>query len=212
MSSEKEILERLKASVAAGEEETAERLAKEALSKIKPTKILEAASAGMAVMAEKYSRNEVFLPEATVTTAAFYKAFEVVQPAMKEAAPPKLGKVVIGSGFGDVHDVGKNLVKVMLEAAGFEIYDLGRNVTAEQFLNKAMEIKADIVAISALYTPTVVDIRRFVKLLDEKGVRGKFKVMIGGGSTSPAIAESLGITYGKDLHDAVLKAKALVGR
>lgn len=207
-----EVLERLKVSIVNGDEVEAKKLVEQALkAKADPVKVLEAMSTGMLIIGEKYSRKEVFIPEAAVATAAFYAALSILTPELKKITAPKLGKVVIGSGIGDVHDVGKNLVKIMLEVSGFEVYDLGRNVAAEEFIDKAVKVGADIIAVSALFTPTTLDIKRLVKILEERGLKDKFKVMIGGGATSPALASQLGVAYAEDMYKAVLKAKELVG-
>jgi dimethylamine corrinoid protein len=207
-----EILDRLKVSVADGREVKARELAEQALKiKIDPLEVLKAASAGMLIIGEKYSRKEVFVPEAAIAAAAFHAVLDVITPELRKVTVTKLGKVVIGSGLGDVHDVGKNLVKLMLEASGFEVYDLGRNVPAEKFIDKAIEVDADIIAVSALYTPTMLDIKRLMNLLKEKDLERKFKVMIGGGATSPALASELGFFYAEDMYKAVLKAKEILG-
>jgi 5-methyltetrahydrofolate--homocysteine methyltransferase len=169
---------------------------------------------GMDVVGEKFRRNEYYVPQVLLSARAMYAGLDLLKPLITAAARPddNLGVVVIGTAQGDLHDIGKNLVAMMLEGAGFKVINLGRDVAPEKFVAAAAEHNADIVGISALMTTTMPGMKRTIDALAKAGLRGRVKVMIGGAPVSQAFADEIGADgYARDSTLAVVKAKALVG-
>lgn len=164
--------------------------------------------AGMDIIAEKWSRNEVFIPEILVAALALTQSVELLKPLLLDSDIKPLGKAVIGTAKGDLHDIGKNLVKLMMTSAGFEIIDLGTDVSDEAFVAAVKEHDADILMISALLTTTMTYQRTIVKALDENGLRDSVKVMIGGAPVSQDFADDIGADgFAVDAVAAVKLAK-----
>jgi len=175
--------------------------------------VTDGLSKGMAAVSDKYEREEYFVPEILMCADALYAALEVLKPHLKADRAAAPAKIVIGVVEGDVHDIGKNIVKLMLESAGFEVHDLGRDVPPRAFLDKAKEVGADIIALSTLMSITMRGMRRVIELLAEEGLRGRFKVMIGGGPVTASFAEQIGAdAYGATAAEAVRIAKRLSQR
>ena len=169
---------------------------------------------GMDVVGEKFRRNEYYVPQVLLSARAMYAGLDLLKPLITAAARPddNLGVVVIGTAQGDLHDIGKNLVAMMLEGAGFKVVNLGRDVAPEKFVAAAGEHHADIVGISALMTTTMPGMKRTIDALAKAGLRDRVKVMIGGAPVSQAFADEIGADgYARDSTLAVVKAKALVG-
>ncbi len=169
---------------------------------------------GMDVVGEKFRRNEYYVPQVLLSARAMYAGLDLLKPLITAAARPddNLGVVVIGTAQGDLHDIGKNLVAMMLEGAGFKVVNLGRDVAPEKFVAAAAEHDADIVGISALMTTTMPGMKRTIDALAKAGLRERVKVMIGGAPVSQAFADEIGADgYARDSTLAVLKAKALMG-
>jgi 5-methyltetrahydrofolate--homocysteine methyltransferase len=169
---------------------------------------------GMDVVGEKFRRNEYYVPQVLLSARAMYAGLDLLKPLITAAARPddNLGVVVIGTAQGDLHDIGKNLVAMMLEGAGFKVVNLGRDVAPEKFVAAAAEHGADIVGISALMTTTMPGMKRTIDALIKAGLRERVKVMIGGAPVSQAFADEIGADgYAKDSTLAVIKAKSLVG-
>ncbi len=169
---------------------------------------------GMDVVGEKFRRNEYYVPQVLLSARAMYAGLDLLKPLITAAARPddNLGVVVIGTAQGDLHDIGKNLVAMMLEGAGFKVVNLGRDVAPEKFVAAVAEHNADIVGISALMTTTMPGMKRTIDALAKAGLRDRVKVMIGGAPVSQAFADEIGADgYAKDSTLAVLKAKALMG-
>ncbi len=159
---------------------------------------------GMKSVAEKYDKEEIYLPQVLASANAFYAAFEILRPHMIAGAKGSGKKVVIGVVEGDIHDIGKNLVKTMIEANGYHCVDMGRDVPIEDFVGKVVEVKPEFVAMSTLMTPTMKSMRRIMEGMVEEGVREGRKVMIGGGPVDKEFAEEIGADfYGDDESDAV---------
>lgn len=165
--------------------------------------------AGMNIIGGKFKRNEVFVPEVLVAGRAMNVGTALLKPLLVQDGVKKVGKVVIGTVKGDLHDIGKNLVRMMIEAKGFEVIDLGVDVKAEAFLQTAQEQNVDIVCLSALLTTTMSEMRNVVDLFEKTGVRGDYKIMIGGAP----ITQSFCTTIGADayLPDAAAAADAALG-
>ncbi|HDP36582.1 MAG TPA: cobalamin-binding protein, partial [Candidatus Atribacteria bacterium] len=148
---------------------------------VEPKEILEQGLIkGMAIVGEKFKNNEIFLPEVLLASQAMYGGLELLQPRLIKSGIRAIGKVIIGTVKGDLHDIGKNLVAMMLRGGGFEVIDLGIDVSAEKFLVAAQEHKPDIVGISALLTTTMIGMADVITALKRADLRGRVKVMIGG--------------------------------
>jgi 5-methyltetrahydrofolate--homocysteine methyltransferase len=169
---------------------------------------------GMDVVGEKFRRNEYYVPQVLLSARAMYAGLDLLKPLITAAARPddNLGVVVIGTAQGDLHDIGKNLVAMMLEGAGFKVVNLGRDVAPEKFVAAVSEHHANIVGISALMTTTMPGMKRTIDALVKAGLRDRVKVMIGGAPVSQTFADEIGADgYAKDSTQAVVKAKALMG-
>ncbi|HHJ00814.1 MAG TPA: cobalamin-binding protein [Candidatus Aerophobetes bacterium] len=167
--------------------------------------------AGMNVVGEKFKRNEFYVPEMLIAARAMKAGMEVLRPILVQKDVKPLGTVVLGTVRGDLHDIGKNLVGMMLEGAGFEIVDLGVDVSPEKFVQTVKEKKAQIVGLSALLTTTMPSMKDVIKALEEEGIRDKVKVMIGGAPVTQNYADEIGADgYAPDAASAADKAKELV--
>lgn len=193
-------------------EETA-TLIKEALAiGIGPLEIL---NNGLIIGMEKagllFEEQEYFVAELLLCSDAMYSGLEIIQPLLINSGNASKGKVVIGVVEGDTHDIGKNIVKIMLETAGFEVIDLGRDVPIGRFIDKAIEVSADMIALSTLMTTTMQGMEKLVKLLRERGLRDRFKVLIGGGPVSQSFADKIGADgYSVNAFAAVRMAESLM--
>jgi 5-methyltetrahydrofolate--homocysteine methyltransferase len=169
---------------------------------------------GMDVVGEKFRRNEYYVPQVLLSARAMYAGLDLLKPLITAAAKSDdyHGIVVIGTAQGDLHDIGKNLVAMMLEGAGFKVVNLGRDVAPEKFVEAVREHDATIVGISALMTTTMPAMKRTVDALIKAGLREQVKVMVGGAPVSQAFADEIGADgYAKDSTLAVVKAKVLMG-
>lgn len=155
----------------------------------------DALLSGMMEVGAKFKKNEVFVPEVLVAARAMNAGIAILEPKLIEMGNEPIGKAVVGTVKGDLHDIGKNLVVMMLKGAGLEVFDLGVDVEPEEFVNKAEEIGADIIGMSALLTTTMVNMKGVVELLIEKGLREKYIVMIGGAPINDAFAKEIGADY-----------------
>jgi len=167
---------------------------------------------GMSRAGELFEQEEYFIPELLMCSDAMYAGLEVLKPHLKNDALTEKPKIVIGVVEGDTHDIGKNLVKIMLESSGFELIDLGRDIPPRAFVDKAVEAEAKIIALSTLMTTTMDAMGEVVRLLRERGIKDKIKVMIGGGPISQQFADKIGADgYSAHAAGAVRLAKTLVG-
>lgn len=167
---------------------------------------------GMKRASGMYEEGEYFVPELIVCSDAMYAGIEELSKHLPNTEGSSAGKIVIGVIEGDTHDIGKNLVKIMLETGGFDVHDLGRDVPVEAFVNYVKENDVNIVAISSLMTTTMPGMEAVVNRLNEEGLRDKVKVMVGGAPVSPAFAEKIGADgYSRNAIEAVDLAKKLIG-
>lgn len=150
---------------------------------------------GMMIVGEKFKNNEVFVPEVLVAARAMNAGLSILEPKLVEIGNEPVGKAVVGTVKGDLHDIGKNLVTMMLKGAGFEIHDLGVDVSPEAFVNKAEEVGADIIGMSALLTTTMPNMGAVVEELKNRGLREKYIVMIGGAPVTEGFAQQIGADY-----------------
>jgi len=167
--------------------------------------------AGMSEVGRLFEEGEYFVPEMLISARAMKSAMAILKPLLSAGEVGAAGKVLIGTVKGDLHDIGKNLVGLMLEGAGFQVIDLGSDVSAEKFIEATKEHAPDIVAMSALLTTTMVNMRSAITALQEAGLRGKVKIMIGGAPVTEAFAQQIGADgYAADASRAVATAKALL--
>ncbi|MDR3304645.1 MAG: corrinoid protein [Clostridiales Family XIII bacterium] len=166
---------------------------------------------GMGELGVRFKNNEVFVPEVLIAARALNKGTEVLKAKLVEEDVKPIGRVVLGTVAGDLHDIGKNLVKLMLEGAGFEVIDLGTDVPADKIVAAVGEYNPDIVALSALLTTTMAAQGDAIKALVDAGVRDKVKVMVGGAPITDAFAKEIGAdAYTEDASAAAEAAKALI--
>jgi len=159
-----------------------------------------------------FEQGEKFVPEMLIAARAMQAALGILRPLLVEAEVKTVGKVVIGTVAGDLHDIGKNLVGMMLEGAGFEIIDLGTDVSPEKFVNAVQEHQPDLVGMSALLTTTMTSIGQTIEVLKEAGMRSKVKVLIGGAPITQDFADKVGADgFAPDAGSASRVAKALIG-
>lgn len=196
------------------DEEGAVRYSKEALDAgINPLTIInEGLIAGMNQAGKLFEENQYFVPELLLCSDAMYAGLNVVTPHIKKEENLYLGSVVIGVVEGDTHDIGKNLVKVMLEASGFRVRDMGRDVPAKAFVDKVKEVGADLLCLSTLMTSTMDEMKKVIDLLKKENIRERVKVLVGGGPINSSFARSIGADgYGENATGAVRMAKKLLG-
>jgi 5-methyltetrahydrofolate--homocysteine methyltransferase len=168
--------------------------------------------AGMDVVSARFGANEIFLPEVLLSARAMNAGMDLIKPLLIAGEVRSLGKVVIGTMRGDLHDIGKNLVGVMLKGAGFEVIDLGANVAPERFVETAEAEGAQVVGLSALLTTTMTGMKDVVSLVKDKGLEDRVKVIVGGAPLSQAFADEIGADgYGYDASNAVTLVKRLTG-
>ena len=167
--------------------------------------------AAMDLVGERFGEGDIFIPQVIWSAKAMQAGMDLLKPHFTEGQQGKSVRIIIGTAEGDIHDIGKNLVGMMLEGAGFEVVDLGVGVNPEQFVEKAVEAKADIIGVSALLTTTMMSMAEVVKLKNEKGL-SSLKVIIGGAPLSLDFCKEIGAdAYGVDAMDAVVKVKELMG-
>ncbi|WP_094607327.1 Methionine synthase [Sporomusa silvacetica DSM 10669] len=182
--------------------------------KASPTEILNAGLIeAMAVIGEKFKNNEIYVPEMLMAAKAMNQGMQILEPVLTATGVKPIGKAVIGTVKGDLHDIGKNLVRMMLKGAGIEMYDLGIDVSAQAFLDKAKEVGADMICLSALLTTTMPYMDSVIKEFEKAGVRSQYKFMIGGAPVSEAYAKSINADcYADDAVVAVDVAKKLLAK
>ncbi len=207
------ILEEISMYLQQGRARNVKKLVEQALEEgLSPQNILEEGlMSGMNIIGQKFKDNEVFVPEVLVSARAMNMGMEALKPYLMQENAKPAGKVVIGTVKGDLHDIGKNLVKLMLESKGFEVIDAGVDVSAEQFVEKAIENDADIISCSALLTTTMLEMRRVVEVATEKGIRDRIKIMIGGAPVTQKYCSEIGADgYTSDAVSAAEMALELV--
>ena len=170
------------------------------------TALVDALAAGMRTVGDRFGGGEIFLPELMLAARAMQGAMGVLEPRLLEsgAATAKRGVIVVGTVKGDVHEIGKDIAITMLRAAGFEVHDLGRDVSALDFVRRAEEVRADIIGASALMTTTMPAQKELVDILVAKGLRDKYHVILGGAPVTPEWVEEAGAdSWGEDAGTAV---------
>lgn len=208
------LLEKLAQYVIEGNAPKAKETTDEALAQgVPPVDIVnKGLIAGMQVVGEKFKANEFYIPEVLIAARAMKQSMEKVKPLIAEAGVEPVGRVAIGTVQGDLHDIGKNLVGMMLEGAGFEVVDLGTDVSPAQFVQSVKDRGVGAIGLSALLTTTMPAMKETIAALQEAGVRGDVKVMVGGAPLTQAYADEIGADgYAPDAASAVDKAKELLG-
>ena len=211
-----ELFAQMRQAIVEGEAERAAELAAEAVAAgIDPLAAIdEGYVPGLRYVGEQFSAGEMFLPEMMLAARAMQRAVAVLEPEMarRNSVRAVLGRVVVGTVAGDIHEIGKNLVAMMLSASGFEVFDLGVDVPFERFVEKAAEVNADIVGVSALLTTTMTGQRNVVAALEGAGLRPRVKVIVGGAPVTRSWAAEIGADgYSEDAVGAVALARSLVG-
>ena len=167
---------------------------------------------GMGVVGQLFEKNEYFVPELLLAARAMYAALALLRPRLQAGEYKSAGKAIVGTVQGDLHDIGKKLVMIMLEGSGFEVVDLGTDVPAERFVEAVKEGSSQIVGLSALLTTTLPGMEKTVRAIKEYDPSGKVKVIVGGAPVTQAFADSIGADgYGRDATAAVTLAQKLIG-
>lgn len=206
-------LKELENAILEGEDDLAQSLAQKAIEeKIQPLNIVnEGIIPGIEEAGVLWKKNEYFLPDVVMSAEAFKMAMKVIEPHLSTGEFGATGKVVIGTVAGDMHTLGKIIVIVMLRSAGFEVIDLGEDVSIATFIEKVKELKPNILGLGCYMTTTMLDMKDIIKKLQENGLRNSVKVMVGGVPTSQEFADEIGAdAWGKDAVDAAEKAKKLM--
>ncbi len=204
-------LKALANAVITGDQNTAVEITKKALAEgtTAETVLNEGLIAGMDVVGARFKKSEIYIPEVLIAARAMKMAMEVLEPELVKAGVQPIGKFVIGTVQGDLHDIGKNLVAMMLKGAGFQVLDLGVDVSAEKFIEQAKDAGAQLVGMSALLTTTMPAMEKTLKAIKEAGL--SIKVMVGGAPLTQGYAEKIGAdAYAPDAASAVDLAKSLV--
>ncbi len=211
---EAEILKNLEKSVIEGDTEAVKKFSRMALEKNVPTirAITEGLSKGIQEMGDRFGRDEIFLPELIVSADAMNVGLEILFGNLKKGEKiEKKGIIVLGTVKGDVHEIGKNIVSVLLSAKGFEVHDLGTDVDPKAFIKKAEEVKADIIGLSSLMTTSMVYQKDTIKLAEDMGIAKKYYIVVGGGIIEPSWVLKINADgYGKMAADAVKLCERLM--
>ena len=173
--------------------------------------INDAMIAAMDVVGKKFADNEIFVPEMLVSAVTMKKGLALIKPLLQDEETESKGVIIMCTVKGDIHDIGKNLVIMMLEGAGFNVIDLGVDLTVEKLIHQVEEIKPDILGLSALLTTTMPEMKNVIGTLESKGLRNNVKVIVGGAPVDTTFAEKIGADgYGKDAAEAVQLARSFL--
>jgi len=167
---------------------------------------------GMDIVGRKFKANEIYVPEVLVAARAMHAGMDILKPLFGKTGMRHVGKLIIGTVKGDLHDIGKNLVSIMMEGAGFEVIDLGVDVTPDKFVDAMKEHDPQIMGMSALLTTTMLSMKSTIEALDSAKIRDKVKIIIGGAPVTQRYADEIGADgYADDARSAVEKTKELLG-
>jgi len=208
-------LAKLRDAVMNGNDKGAVEAAREALAAgADPVSLVtEGVTPAMAEVGRKFECGEAFVPELLIAARATKAVFEILRPRLAQQGAQPVGRVVVGTVKGDLHDIGKNLVAAMLEGGGFEVIDLGVNVTPEKFVETAQARNAQIIGLSALLTTTMPAMKATIDAVAKASLKGKVKVMVGGAPVTQAFADEIGADgYGETAASAVGVARKLIGK
>ena len=207
------LLSDIAVSLQRGEDEQVALLVRQALDEGQEAAVIlhDGLIAGMGVVGEQFREREIFLPDVLLAARAMYAGLALLKPLLAKEGVPTAGTVVLGSVQGDLHDIGKNLVGIMLAGAGFDVVDLGNDVAPERFVDAACERGASVIGLSALLTTTMPVMKNVVELVKARGLQDRVKVIVGGAPVSDAWARQIGAdAYGYDAASAVERVRALV--
>lgn len=211
-----DILKQIEENLIEGDSGVVDRLVKEALAQgINPNEVIQSGlTPGMMEVGRRFRCNEYFIPEVLMCAKAMNLALDTLKPLLiGDTSRHTIGKFLIGTVEGDVHDIGKNLVSMMLQAGGFEVIDLGVNVPADRFVAEARSHRPDIVGMSALLSTTIVGFEDVIKAFQDSGLRDQFKIMVGGAPVTQEYADRVGADgYAPNAAEAVDQAKQLLIR
>ena len=213
--SKKELLEKVAKDLAELDSDNLKSSIEEALqNKISPQEIIrEGMGRGMEIVGERYEKGDYFLSELIMAGVTMKEGMALIEPHLKGQTTQTKGRVLIGTVEGDLHDIGKNIVATMLKSAEFEVHDLGVDVPPKIMVEKAKELKPDIVALSALLSVTISKVKETINTLNESSLRKKVKVLVGGSCLNEKIAHEVGAdAFGRDAWDGVIKAKQLMSK
>jgi 5-methyltetrahydrofolate--homocysteine methyltransferase len=209
------LLEEIKNTVIAGKHKEIEALVQKAIQEKANLDDLinRALIAAMDVVGDHFAKSEIFVPEMLVSAVTMKKGLDIIKPLLKEDEKQTKGKVILCTVKGDLHDIGKNLVAMMLEGAGLEVIDLGVDVTVEKVVDKVHEVQPQVLGLSALLTTTMPEMENVINLLRDRGIREKVKVMIGGAPVDADFAKKIGAdAYGEDAGEAVTIARSFINK
>ncbi len=212
-----EILQQLRQSIIDGAPQRAKDYAQQALAiGVEPLDAINhGCIPGIDFVGERFGCQEMFLPDMLMASEAMKAAVAVLEPEMAKRGTQRVtqGRVILGTVKGDIHEIGKSLVSIMLSASGFEVHDLGVSVPTERFAEKARELQADVVGVSALLTTTMVVQRKVIEAINQAGLRPRVKVIVGGAPVTRKWADEIGADgYGKDAMNAVAVVKSLLNK
>lgn len=208
-----ELLEQISENLQKGQAKKVAEFTQQALDEGKTPKdiLLNGLLAGMSIIGKKFKNNEVYVPEVLIAARAMHAGMNVLKPILSKSGVEPVGKVLLGTVKGDLHDIGKNLVRMMLEGAGFEVVDIGVDVPEATFVEKLKEVKPDILAMSALLTTTMPQMKVVIDAVKEAGLRDGLIIMVGGAPVTADFAKEIGAdAYSKDAAEAAERAKELV--
>jgi 5-methyltetrahydrofolate--homocysteine methyltransferase len=209
-----ELFERIASALRDGDDERVRTLTAEAIASGLPAgEILQQGLvAGMNVVGEQFRLREIFLPDVLLAARAMYAGLDLLRPHLAQEGLPTRGKIVIGTVKGDLHDIGKNLVGILLKGAGFEVIDLGHDVAPEAFVDAAVREGAPLIGMSALLTTTMPRMREVVDLVRQRGLDGQVRTLVGGAPLSAEFAREIGADgYACDAAQAVERVRAMLG-
>jgi corrinoid protein of di/trimethylamine methyltransferase len=187
-------------------------LVKNALKKTDPLQLIEALRAGMTIIGEKFERKDYYLTDMIFAAEIFSGAMNLLEPHIEKITTEVLGKVVIGTSQGDIHDIGKNIVASLLKCAGFEVIDLGVDVPPEKIVETVKKVKPDIVGLSGLLTTSFEPMAQVIERLEKEGLRGSIRILVGGGPVNEEWAQKVKAdAFAKDAVEAVKLAKQYCG-
>ena len=213
MATKAELLEKLKTGVVEYQEDMVKEAAQQALDEgyVPLEMIMDGLAAGMEVVGDLYDRNEYFVPEVLMCADALYAGLDILRPHVPKDETGLNAQVVIGSIQGDVHDIGKNLVKMMFDVAGWEVHDLGRDVPLEKFVEEQMRTDSEVVAMSAMMTTTMLGMKKVIKMIKEKNPN--VAIMLGGAPVTKDVANLFGADgYAESAGNAVSEGIKMIGR
>ncbi|NNK13735.1 MAG: corrinoid protein [Desulfofustis sp.] len=206
-------INKIQQAIVVGHHKEIEALVQSALDdEIAPELIVNAAMIpGMDAVGQKFSTGEIFVPEMLASAVTMNKGLDLLKPILQQGNSESKGTIIVCTVKGDLHDIGKNLVVMMLEGAGFEVIDMGVDINVENLIDKVKEIKPDVLGLSALLTTTLPEMAKVIESLKAHRVRDQVKVMIGGAPVDAAFSEKIGAdAYGKDAAEAVQIARQLI--